>query len=433
MLAEHGIEQYLERYAEPEAQLCGFLGREYRAVLVVPAVGEPPSLLDGYRHAARHAGGPVLVVLVVNATPATSAEMRAQNAALLRELSRGSEPLQSVAGGDFDLLLVDRSSPGRELPPKQGVGLARKIGMDVALALIAQHRVATPWIFGTDADATLPPDYFSRVPALPTADTPSALLFPFIHEPGASEAESAATELYESVIRYHVLGLASANSPYAYDSLGSTIAVSAAAYAAVRGVPKREAAEDFYLLDKLAKLGPLARLRGEPVRLFSRASERVPFGTGRGVRALLGGGAARVQHPRVYALLGLVLEAMDRFATSRDAAVLDPARYCPEGLEQRALGMALSELGFERGCLAAAAAVGTGSLRRRLHTWFDGLRTLRLLHALRDAGFPDVPLTVGVAEAGFVGGEAPLGRALLEQLRRLAAELPASIGPTVLR
>ena len=48
-----------------------------------------------------------------------------------------------------------------------------------------------------------------------------------------------------------------ARSPYAFHTIGSTMAVSANHYAKVRGFPKREAGEDFYLLNKLAKVKTL--------------------------------------------------------------------------------------------------------------------------------------------------------------------------------
>ena len=61
---------------------------------------------------------------------------------------------------------------------------------------------------------------------------------------------------------YYVAGLAMAGSRYAHHSLGSTIAVHAKTYAAVRGYPKRSAGEDFYLLNKICKLAPVERLAG---------------------------------------------------------------------------------------------------------------------------------------------------------------------------
>ena len=78
-----------------------------------------------------------------------------------------------------------------------------------------------------------------------------------------------------------MLGLRHAGSPYAYHSIGSCIAVVPRHYAAVRGVPKLRAGEDFYLLNKLAKVGRIQNARSSPITIKARKSLRVPFGTGR--------------------------------------------------------------------------------------------------------------------------------------------------------
>jgi len=376
------VAKYLARYAEPEAKLAADIPGHFRAVLIVPAHRERATLLDGFAAALRDAGGPVLVVLVVNVAEDASHEARAETRALLAELPRS-----------LGLFVVDRASAGRELPAKQGVGLARKTGADIALALWAQGRVELPFLFSTDADAALPADYFRR--AEPGA---AAQLFPFRHVPGGDTAIDAATALYERSLRYHVLGLAHAGSPYAYHSLGSALALDCQSYAAVRGFPRRQAGEDFYVLDKLAKLGDILPLGGEPLALHARASERVPFGTGPRVRELVSaGGDVSVYHPDCYRALGAVLDTFTELARSRSSLVL-------ERLEPAWLA-ALHGLGFERELPEALAQCRTSSvLLRRLFTWFDALRTLRFIHALRDAVRPALPLERALLEAPFVPG-----------------------------
>ena len=49
-----------------------------------------------------------------------------------------------------DVLVVDRTSAGRRFPNDQGVGLARKIGCDLALDFWAQGALSTEWIRTTD-------------------------------------------------------------------------------------------------------------------------------------------------------------------------------------------------------------------------------------------------------------------------------------------
>src|SRR5690606_34259480 len=86
---------------------------------------------------------------------------------------------------------------------------------------------------------------------------------------------------------YHARGLAWCGSPYAFHTIGSTMACTARAYAPVAGMPKRTAGEDFYFLDKLAKAGPIEPMNGTVVQCSPRASHRVPFGTGRRMSQLL--------------------------------------------------------------------------------------------------------------------------------------------------
>ena len=72
---------------------------------------------------------------------------------------------------------------------------------------------------------------------------------------------------------------------------------------------------------------------------------------------------------------------------------------------------------------------------RAFHTWFDSFRTLKLIHALRDAGIPSLPYPEALAEAPFTGLSGAteddaewVRHALAQQERTLAASptgLPA--------
>jgi hypothetical protein len=429
--ADARIRKYLARWAEPEAASAAGDERRYFAALVVPVLGEPPSFLARFERALRAAPGRVSLILVVNASPDSKPELRAENERLL-ELLRGRAERRRVLripGDAYDVLLVDRSSPGSELPPKRGVGLARKLGGDLALGLFARGLVEAPLLFTTDADVELPADYFER--ALRELEPESgALLYPFEHVRGDDGEAFDPTLLYEMLLRYQVLGLAWAGSPYAYHSIGSTECVPFAAYSAVRGFPKRVAGEDFYLLDKASKIGPIRRLGGEPLRILARRSGRVPFGTGPRVEALLGGSSLRVPHPLAFAALARVHRAMARFARTGATTEFDPLGEGELGELAAPLVAAVERCGLVRAASEARAAVGTGSLLRRLHTWFDALRTLRFLHALRDAGLSDLPVLQALTVAPFTESCRPDALELaLERLRALERELPVAVGP----
>lgn len=445
--------KYFARYAEPEAKLSGELSERYLAALVVPVCGEAPSLLDGFRVALSRARGRVLMVLVVNATDAASRAIHTENQRLLSHLGVLFPEARAISkegvtarawlahAEQHDLLWLDRASPAARLPPREGVGLARKLGGDLAAALWARGQLQCPLVASSDADVTLPSDYFDRLTE-PVAESPAsaAWLWPYRHEPGGDAALDAATVLYEISLRYYVLGLASAGSCYAYQSVGSTLCVAAPAYLSVRGVPKREAAEDFHLLDKLAKVGPLRRPGVTPVGIRARASERVPFGTGRRSREiaeeLAGGRDFHLYSPRIFAALGAVLEGLSEFAQSGDVASVEGAvqRHVPELAQP--VSQVLQELGAPGTLASAASQAPIGPvLLRRIHTWFDSLRTLRFVHRLRDHCLPSISWRAALESASFLKEPFAMGSepaAVCRALTLAEAELPVRVGPSLL-
>ncbi|MBZ0267115.1 hypothetical protein K8I85_03085, partial [bacterium] len=171
------VRKYLADRAEPETALLPDLDGNWSHVLAVPARRESSSFLWDAVPAARAARGRLLVIVVVNGERGHREEAR-QHAAFLSEVRAACAGVRdlgkgrSFAGdaGAFDVLVIDRATAGRELPPRRGVGLARKIGTDVALALWADGRVASPWIHCSDGDAVPPPDRF----ALPDPAAPGA-------------------------------------------------------------------------------------------------------------------------------------------------------------------------------------------------------------------------------------------------------------------
>jgi len=421
------VDKYRRRWAAPEARLAEQLTGTYDGIVVVPALRERPELLDGIGEAAV-AGGRVLGVVVVNSAEGATERDVESNSELLRGLVRRATRVRSLAPGAwvgetsaFDLLVIDRNSVGRQLPRGQGVGLARRIGCDLALEMYVRRALAGGWVATTDADATLPRDYFTRLAALDIRHV--AATFPFRHVPCGDRQVDALTLRYEDSLRYHLLGLADARSPYAFHTLGSCIAVRPEAYAMAHGFPERLAAEDFYLLGKVAKLGCVARLGGEPVRISSRESDRAPFGTGRAVRRGSAEGRIMVCSPQAFSTLSAWLGVLDRYVIDRDVDVVRDAmrREALAGVAAYLQGLdPLHELPR-----AAAQCATPAALSARLHTWFDSFRTLKLLHAARESGALDVELDVALSSAPFLGDSSDPGRLLV-----LESRLGVSVGPT---
>lgn len=401
--------QYRQRHAEPEADLAALCRDTFDFVLVVPAYGESPDFMEGYR-AAASAAGSVLVVVVVNGRVGAPAAVDTANATCMRALTTRFSLVPLGSGGwigrdaenpNLGLLVVDRFSAGHCLPARQGVGLARKIGADLALSLIVSKRVRHPLIAMTDADAYLPADYFARLGRVEPQY--SAALLPFWHEPSGERRIDRATALYEIRLRYFQRGLQWADSPYAFHTVGSTMVVDACAYALVRGVPKRRAGEDFYLLDKLSKLGPITSLPGEPIRLRSRLSERVPFGTGSESAKLARGTDLLLYHPACFVAVKQLVADLQRLA---EAAGPGTAPTVISDLLARMPPLARSFLDAQGAPQAwqgiTAQAPDPVTRLRRLHGWFDGFRTLKLIHYVRDHASPSLPWSEAVQRAPFM-------------------------------
>jgi len=388
---DKAVGQYLARYAEPEihpAGRCAPTG--YRRCVVIPAYRES---WQDIRNALSGITDACLLILVVNAPGHDAAtiqllhEARASGAVISR--TGNVEYLRTAF--PFDILLIDRCSEGLTIGRRRGVGLARKIGADVALALMDKQAIVPGPVYCTDADVRLPPDYF-RHGEMP-ADA-AAIVYPFVHvaEPGHEDA----TLLYEISMLYYVAGLAHAGSPYAFPTIGSTLAISATHYARVRGFPRRNAGEDFYLLNKLAKSGRITRLTAPVIRVSARLSDRVPFGTGVGIGRIAALAEPTTEplfyNPEIFELLGRFLALLGRaFDTGPISA------QCPDPVARWAIEHDIDDVIAARRARSTSQAV----FDKAMHGWFDGFRTLKFVHYLRDHGLSPVPLAT-IADSHIV-------------------------------
>jgi hypothetical protein len=439
--------KYLERHAEAEVDCSENWPDEagpYAHVLCVPAYGEGQSLLDMLSSVPTPGNQPILIILIVNQQESAPTWARHTNEWVLNGLRNNSDSLRRltphvewIRSSLHDLLLVDRTQDGSCLPPDQGVGLARKIAADIALQLQAQGIVESSWIHCTDADALVPSDYFEREPKPEESKshTVSALVHDFRHDFSSETDSGRAILRYEIYLRYYVLGLREARSPYAYHSIGSTISIDGLCYARVRGFPKRLAAEDFHMLAKLAKVGRIESTRGTPIVLSARASDRVPFGTGAAIRKdrlrQEQGDDFRAYDPEVFRWLSLWLRAMRDFGDP-DCRGEDLRshlqRHCREELSARD-ALLLHDVLEEIGAIARAnkAAERPRNIARSLEESFDALRTLRFIHTLRDRRFPDIALGQAVVAAPFLDVDhwEDESAATLESICRTMARLEA--------
>jgi len=421
------MEKYLRLYAEPEtAAIDGLLAAlpdewRWENVMVIPASNESP----GFLRPPPACAGRSLMVLVINESESATPVVSANNQALAATVQERFEPYWQSARefpgfglsllcdplAPRDVLLVDRFNEGRRLPARGGVGHARKIGVDLATALIHRGRIRSHWIHCTDADVKLPETYFtSSNEADGKAPQYAVLIYPFRHCNDPARAESKqillATQLYELSLRYYVAGMKYAASPYAFHTIGSTMAVNADSYAKVRGFPKREAGEDFYLLNKLAKVGSVQELvmgaDCAPLEIAARRSDRVPFGTGAAVKWMAGLDDLvkdyRFYDPAVFELLAVWLQNLPAiWRSNSNHLTLDSLSVTASTQDKdnklKSLLASLQQLKAEQALEHAfRQSSDLDQFSRQMHTWFDAFRTLKLIHALRDRILPSISL-----------------------------------------
>jgi hypothetical protein len=294
---------------------------------------------------------------------------------------------------------LDASSEGCEINLKQGVGGARKLGMDAALHSLDWDK--DPLIFSLDADTLVKNNYISAVkcffnknPIVPAATVG------FQHQPGSTPYEEKAIRLYERFLHHYVDELRNAHSPYAYHSIGSTIICRASAYIKAGGMRPRPAGEDFYFMQALCKVGqinvefPIGKITETCVYPSSRISDRVPFGTG----ARMTEDIARMKkdkdkvenpitnnifyNPRIFAIIKEIISGVDdgTLARSYDKWFAALPKEAKDFFDC---------FGFQT--VWSKIIQNTPRESRKIitafHTWFDAFRILKFIHFCEKAPY----------------------------------------------
>jgi hypothetical protein len=441
------ITAYLENHAEPESAVAARISATFGHAIEIPAYGERESLVRTLASVPRGPRGDVLIVVVLNARRNSPAEVHEANAVAREMFAALGSPEVLSETPDVRLypdprgrvLVIDRATPASYLPPGQGVGLARKAGCDLILRLHALGRVLSPWIHATDADVELPADYFEQVEGL-DPETTSGATYSFEHRFPADESLATAGRLHEISLRYMTLGLAWAGSPYAYETLGSCLAVPARAYAAVGGFPKTDAVEDVRILDALARAGAIERLAGAPILLDGRISDRVPISTGKSLSEIVrrpdSEASYLLTHPLAFAHLAAWIRVLDALARRGAVALLAELPRGNPFFRADLLEGALEGMGTFEAVRGVIHEPGDArALLHRLHGWFDAFRTKELLEALAKGGLTKLPFRQALTEAPFTGlvdstdeNLEFLRRTLAERERELATH-PAGVPP----
>ncbi|MCF6178274.1 MAG: hypothetical protein L3J63_02645, partial [Geopsychrobacter sp.] len=344
-----------------------------RSVIVLPALCESRTIVKALESLAQN---PVallsqtLVIVVVNQGEATKVVDKVDNQKTLNWLACQSLP-------HMNLCWVDATTPGLEFAPKEGVGLARKLGFDLALGRIDWS--CDPLFISLDADTLVDENYLAAIFEHFNTTVSAGAYIPFRHQTGSTAVRETAIRLYELYLRSYLFGLQWAGSPYAFTALGSAFACRAKAYVSAGGMKRRQAGEDFYFLQQLVKTGGVSLLQGTVVRPAARYSERVPFGTGRAIEAEVAGEQRRFQ----FISFSAFRQLRDWLSLVSDEHEADAAELLVKAAQiSPCLSAYLEELGFAQAWQNIQRQTSRDKFLVAWHQWFDGLRTRQLLKCL---------------------------------------------------
>ncbi len=289
--------------------------------------------------------------------------------------------------------IIDASTAGNEMPDDiGGVGLARKIGMDTALNLFApfaKRRI----LVSLDADCTVASNYISaiRTEMLKNPNIHCGVIRYEHKIDDADEENINAIVCYELFLRYYTMGLIYARSDYAFHSIGSTIVCDIETYIKVEGMNKRKAGEDFYFLEKIAKQHTVHTINSTKVFPSSRGSHRVPFGTGQRVNRFNAKGQDEylVYHPESFICLKKWLRIIQNQQQTYMQIEKEAHNISPE------LKVFLAAQKFNV-FWNKAVELPEKQFPKAARVWFDGFRTLKLLHYFRDTAYPLQPMFIAV-------------------------------------
>ena len=268
---------------------------------------------------------------------------------------------------------------------KAGVGQARKLLMDEALFRFAKIDNPEGIIVNLDADCMVSKNYFKEIYNSFQDNELAACSIHFEHRVDSPLTLEAIVN-YELHLRYFIGMQKLIALPFAYQTIGSAMAVRALSYARQGGMNTRKAGEDFYFLHKFIKNDNCFELNSATVYPSGRVSDRVPFGTGRAVGEMLNGKPSQTYNPASFKLLSEFLQGLELIYQNERFDLTEALDPClRDYFEQLGLSAKLREIKDN--------TTNYQKFRKRFFQYFDAFQFMKYLHYMRDNGKQDIKLS----------------------------------------
>jgi len=292
-----------------------------------------------------------------------------------------------------------------ELPKKKaGVGLGRKIGMDEAVRRFMQLDRDRGIIVCYDADSECSKNYFTELEKHFQQPSVGSASIHYEHPVTGDQFSNdiyAAIIQYELHLRYFIKMQKELKLPYAFHTIGSSMACTVAAYCAVGGMNQRKAGEDFYFIHKLVKYGRHTELNTTKVIPSPRVSDRVPFGTGKAIGTIqaMEQKTFKTYCPQsFYDLQDLVHDLPHIYDSERFSDHLSDGLL--EFLQHIDAEHELSRI-FEN-------TTDYSSFEKMFWQWFDAFVLMKYLHFVRELCMADIPVLQAVNQVNTISFSTPL-------------------------
>jgi hypothetical protein len=347
--------------------------------VVIPCYNEPDiiSAIDSLKNCLPPTQQ-VTVIVTLNSEIGCSESVTIQNHKSLSELDKWKKTSPNWLN-----LIIENVT---DVPLKiAGVGHARKHGMDKAYDLAINKKESI--IICYDADCLCSANYLRAIEnAFNQNQKCDVASIYFEH----SDIVQQGIIDYELFLRYHYQGLRYTGYPYAYQTIGSSMAVRAKTYHDFGGMNMRKAGEDFYFLHKIIPYRDVLEINDCAVYPSSRTSDRVPFGTGHAVAKYSGSTCKTyyTYHPIIYLQIKKLIDAV-KSSKLTEGGSLDTVP--PTILEF------LADQGFDSAVINFKNQSKTDVIfRQSIFRWLNGFRMLKLVHFLRDQSHTNIPLNDAV-------------------------------------
>lgn len=382
------LSDYLEKYSFRSRLIHDAPSQDVGIIVVIPSYAEPSinhALLS--LQSCSRPPCEVEVIVVVNQSEIEGEEIAALNQQTFEETMKWEERTRGSRDPGFSVFAILE----KELPKKHaGVGFARKIGMDEAVRRFGLAGREDGIIACFDADSSCRSDYltelykhFEKYP-----ETPGCSIR-YEHPTFGSEFEPKtylAVTYYELHLRYYNQAMKATGVPYAFHTVGSSMAVRSSAYQKQGGMNRRKAGEDFYFLHKIIELGNFTELNSTIVYPSPRPSDRVPFGTGKAINSFL-----KSPHTGYYTYNLQAFKYLSEFFKSiPEFYITKPELVTLGGQVPYVLIDFLSSYFFDDRILEISKnSKGLSSFEKRFYRWFNAFMVLKFVHFVRDNAHPN--------------------------------------------